>query len=126
MRTALLALALAACGGDEPHDCDAGTPTCDSNLVVLLPDPRLDFTLQLTGADGLDLSIVCPAPDTGGDFGDYTVVCGEGRVTIETFRSFPDTIEVRLEQTPPKTYTPDYQRGGDFCGNPCRSGTIQL
>lgn len=127
MRTALLALTLAACGGDEPHECDAGTPTCDSSLVVLLPDPRTDFTITVSDDNGLDLVITCPDPDTGADvFGDYTVICGEGRVTIETFRSFSTNVVVRLEETFDRTFTPDYQKGGDYCGNVCTTGTIQL
>lgn len=121
-------LALAAgCSGGEPHACDGGTPTCDSALVILLPDPRTDFRLYVTDELGMDVTMDCPVTDPATEQqGDYDLVCGGGRLSIGTFRSFGDTVDVQLEEGQPKTYTPDYSRGGDYCGNPCTSGTIQL
>lgn len=118
---------LAACGGNEPHACDNGTPTCESSLVVLLPDSRTDFRLYVTDDLGLDIVMDCPADDpTTEQQGDYTLLCGAGRLTINTFLSFGESVDVQLEEGQPKTYTPTYSRGGDYCGNPCTNGTIQL
>lgn len=117
-----------ACGGDrEPRECDAGTPTCDSSLIISFPDDRTRFLLEVTDDLGMDLTIDCPDEDTGlATQGGYTWTCGAGRVTIDAHVLFGATVEVGIGATPPKAYTPDYQRGGDFCGNSCNIGTIDL
>ena len=126
-RPAWLALCSLACSGDEVHPCDEGTPTCQSSLVVLLPDERVTFTLTLDDGQGLDITVGCPDPDAGMNVVDgYTLTCGAGRLTIETNTSFGDTVIVQLEESVPETHEPNYQKGGDFCGNPCTIGTIQL
>lgn len=119
---------LVGCSGpDEPQACDAGTPTCDSALVVALPDPRVDFTLQVTDELGMDLVVECPIADTATEQrGDYSVICGAGRLTISTFKYFGDTVDVKLEESAVQTFTPDYQKGADYCGNTCTTGTVQL
>jgi hypothetical protein len=128
-RAALLLLpwlALACDGNGEPHPCDAGTPTCESSLVVTIPTNSVDFTITIDDGQGLDATIECPTPDGGHQITGYTITCGASQVTIETSSSFGDTVEVQLEQGVPETFTPDYQKGGDFCGNPCTIGTIDL
>ena len=121
-----LLLGLVACGGDdETHDCDAGTPTCTSTLVVRLPDAREAFTVTVVFGDGT-LVVTCPS-ETGDLVVDpYTATCGQGQFTVTTDTAFPDTFSVQLEEKPPENYTPDYTNGADFCGNPCTSGTVQL
>jgi hypothetical protein len=114
-----------ACGGDETHPCDAGTPTCDSSLIVYLPDDRDVFTVTV-GLDGTDVVATCPSPGGDQQVGEYTVSCGAGQVTLRTNLPFPDELTVRLEEAPPSTFEPQYQRGGDFCGNPCTLGSVQL
>lgn len=124
---ALAALCAACSGDDTPRECDAGTPTCDSSLILNLPDDRTIFILEVTDNLGMDLTIECPDADTGLDTLDgYTWTCGTGRATIDAHVLFGDTVEVGVGATPPKPYTPDYQRGGDFCGNSCNIGTIDL
>lgn len=115
-----------ACGDDEPHACDDGTPTCDSSLVVTIPTNSVDFSITIDDGEGLAGTIDCPAVAGGNAFPGYTVTCGASQVTIETNGSFGDTVEVQLEQGIPETFTPDYQKGGDFCGNPCTIGTIEI
>ena len=124
----VLGLGLVGCSGpDEPHDCDAGTPTCESSLLVLLPDPRVDFRLHVADELGMDLVVDCPIPAGGSeDFEDYSVICGSGRLTISTFLYFADEVDVELEEGGSATYTVDHQKGSDYCANPCTSGTIQL
>ena len=114
-------------GSDEAHECEGGTATCESALIVNLPDPRTQFTLTLSDTQGMDIVVDCPAQDTGidGD-GTYTWVCGSGRATIETYKPFGETVTVQLGASPPRDFQPEYQRGGDFCGNVCTSGSIQL
>ncbi|MEQ1504535.1 MAG: hypothetical protein ABMB14_20015 [Myxococcota bacterium] len=135
MRKALVTLVLSVgavgsipgCPADEPHECDNGTPTCESSLVVLFPDPRVDFTVHVSDPLGLDLSVDCPLAEGASDVvGDYTLACGAGRLTITTFRAFGETVDVAVEEVPARTFTPDYQFGGDFCGNACTTGSVQL
>jgi hypothetical protein len=117
---------VAGCGGDEVRECDVeGTPTCDSSLIVYLPDARNEFTLRVE-LDGLNLTAVCPDPDGSQEIDAYTLTCGAGQITIRTNLSFPDTVVVQLEALPPETHMPNYQQGGDFCANPCTIGSIQL
>jgi hypothetical protein len=124
----LFAAVAAGCSGDdEVRACETGPATCDSSLIVNLPDPRTEFTLTLTDTEGMDILVDCPAQDTGlaGD-GTYSWVCGQGRATINTWKPFGDTVTVRLGASPERDFQPDYQRGGDFCGNVCTQGSIQL
>jgi hypothetical protein len=122
-----LAIVVACSGPDEPHPCDEGTPTCESALVVALPDPRTAFTIHVDDTEGMSLDVDCPIPDTGSEqLGDYSVICGAGRLTISTFRFFGDTIDVQLEESEVRSFTPDYQKGADYCGNTCTTGTVQL
>jgi hypothetical protein len=121
------AVALTGCSGDEPHECDQGTPTCESLLTIKLPDPRVDFTLHVSDDIGMDLTIDCPQSDTGAlDFGDYEAWCGAGTLTITTNLPLGHELEIQLEEGQPETFTPTYSRGGDFCGNECDQGTVQL
>jgi hypothetical protein len=128
----LLALAAGAgcSGGDDPHDCDAGTPTCESTLLVLLPDPRIDFNVSVKDELGLDLQVRCPlqegVPDTAGEDGAYSLFCAAGRLQIDSFRYFGDHLEVQLEQGEPRQFEPRYSMGADYCGNTCTQGSIQL
>lgn len=115
--------ALACDGAGDPHACDAGTPTCESSLVVIVPTNSVDFTLTLDDGQGLQTTIDCPE---GGTLEGYTITCGASQVTIETSSSFGEEVTVRLEQGVEESFTPNYQKGGDFCGNPCTIGTIQL
>jgi hypothetical protein len=126
-RLVALVAVWAGCSGDDPA-CDSKEPDCESSLVVLLPDDRTDFLLTVTDDVGLDVRAECPEleTDTAADFGDYVVTCGGGRLTIETFRYFAEEVTVQLGAAPEIVFTPDYQRGGDACGNPCNTGTIQL
>lgn len=129
MRWLALLVVVSSCSGKEPHPCDEGTPTCDSSLIVLLPDPRTEFTLTLKDDAGLDIVVDCPLPEENADgvFGDYTVICGGGRLTLQTFHYFSDVISVQLEEAEPRDLPSEtYQRGGDFCGNACSTGTVQL
>jgi hypothetical protein len=124
----MLAVGIVGCSGpDEPHACDDGVPTCDSSLVISLPDPRTDFRIRVSDELGLDLDISCPIPEGGTEqFGDYSVICGSGRLAIDTFDRFGDVLEVQLEEGAVRTIEPTYQKGGDYCGNPCTTGTVQL
>ena len=127
--TWLLPCLALGCGGDGvKHDCDAGTPTCESSLVVLMPDNRTEFVVSVSDGVGLAVDVQCPEPDTGlGNVVEgYVVTCGGGRVTFETSAFFGDEVTVGLEQLPDRTFTVDSQKGGDFCGNPCTIGTVQL
>lgn len=118
---------LGSCSGEEPHDCDNGVPTCDSSLLIKMPDPRSEFTLTVKDDVGLDLVVDCPLPEGVSNVqGDYTLTCQAGALAIHTFRHFSDTVEVQLEELPAKDYPVNQQKGGDFCGNPCSNGTIQL
>jgi hypothetical protein len=121
-------LALACDNGGEKHPCDAGTPTCESSLVVVVPSNDVAFNLTIDDGEGLVATIQCPEPATGpgNEIEGYTVTCGSSQVTIETTGFFGDEVTVQLEQGAPETFTPDYQKGGDFCGNPCTIGTIDL
>lgn len=124
----MLAVGLIGCSGpDEPHACDDGTPTCDSSMVVALADPRTEFTLRVKDERGLDIEVECPIPAGESEqLGDYSVICGSGRLTISTFLYFGDSIEVQLEEAAPRTFEPVWQKGADFCGNSCTTGTVQL
>jgi hypothetical protein len=131
MRWTLSLWLVASCSGEDPHPCDDGVPTCDSSLVVLLEegDLRTEFTLTLKDDVGLDIVVDCPLPEENADgvFDDYTVICGGGRLTISTFRYFSDVISVQLEESPPRDLPVEPQsKGGDFCGNTCTNGTVQL
>ncbi len=123
IRWALLVAAL-GCAGTDPA-CEEKEPECDSSLVVLFPDDRVDFLLTLSDDDGLDLSMRCPEDNTQ-TFGAYIATCGGGRLTIDTNRWFSETVVVQVGLAPELDFFPDYQRGGDTCGNPCNTGTIQL
>jgi hypothetical protein len=130
MRWTVVALACASgCSADPVHDCDAGTPTCQSTLVIKLPDQRVDFNLTVTDDVGLDLEVRCPlqaeAADSGAA-GPYTLFCGAGRLQIDTWLYFGDQVEVQLEQAQPRDFEPRYSKGADYCGNACTQGTIQL
>jgi hypothetical protein len=119
-------LVLAACNGDdEVHECDNGTPTCDSSLLIYLPDSRDAFNLTID-LGGTIVTAACPNPDGDLEVEQYTLTCGAGQVTLRTYVAFPDTISVQLESLAPETHSPNYQQGGDFCGNPCTIGSIQL
>ncbi|MEZ5397895.1 MAG: hypothetical protein R2724_34725 [Bryobacterales bacterium] len=124
--TVVGALALAGCSGGEPHECDNGEPTCDSSLVVSLPDPRVDFDMHLADDVGMDLQFHCPLPDPEADFGAYTISCGAGRVQVDTAPYFGDDVDVQLGAGQIETYTPRYSRGTDYCSNACTQGSIQL
>lgn len=121
----VVAVALAGCPSAEPHECDGGTPTCDSSLLVLLPDGRAEFRLTVD-LGTVVLPLTCPNPDGDLVVQEYTATCGAGQATVRTNLAFPDHVDVQLEDTQPVSYTPDYQEGGDFCGNPCTVGRIQL
>jgi hypothetical protein len=130
MRWCLSLMLVASCSGDEKHACDDGVPTCDSSLLVLFEegDVRTEFTMTLEDDVGLDITVDCPLPAENADgvFGDYTVVCGGGRLTINTFLYFSDVISVQLEESPPRDLPVQQSKGGDFCGNACTNGTVQL
>ena len=121
-----------AVGCSDGGDADGGgeceqTPTCDSALVIALEDARTDFGLTVSDAVGMDIVVQCPIDEEGTEqFGDYSVICGAGRLTISTFLYFGDEVEVQLNAAEPKIWTPDYQKGIDYCGNTCTTGTIQL
>ncbi len=127
-RIGLLLLAVGgteACGGDAGHPCDSGPPTCDSSLVVKLPDSRTEFVLTVV-LDDVTLVATCPSAAGEVVSGDYAITCGTGQVSFRTFLAFPDSLSIQLEQAPPEVYSPHYQKGGDFCGNPCTLGSVQL
>ncbi|MEQ1564862.1 MAG: hypothetical protein ABMA64_04435 [Myxococcota bacterium] len=126
-RWMVLAAAAAGCNGAEPHACDQGTPTCESLLTIKLPDPRTAFSIHVEDDLGMDLDVDCPQLDTGGvPFGDYVTRCGGGTLTVTTFRTLGASVKVQLEEGLPETFEPAYSKGGDFCGNECDQGTIQL
>jgi hypothetical protein len=119
---------LGSCGTEEgTHPCDAGTPTCESRLVVQFPDDRPEFHLTLTDAFGMDIDIRCPTKTTEPvSFGAYQAQCGGGRITVTTNQTLSDTITVKVEQAAPVDYQVEYARGVDFCGNECDVGTLNL
>jgi hypothetical protein len=120
----------AACEEDQPHECDEGTPTCDSSLIVLLPDPRTDFTVRIRNNEGFDATIDCPSSDPDNildEEPEYQYFCGQGRVTLATYLFFETPMIVTLEQGLDQSFdNPDIQYGSDFCGNACTSMTLQL
>lgn len=119
--------AVLGCAADGTHPCDAGTPTCDSSLVVQFTDQRTEFHLTVTDEYGMNIDVRCPTEQSGPvTFGDYQVVCGAGRITIETFRTIGENVTVKVEETAPDVYFVDYNKGVDFCGNECNIGTLQL
>jgi hypothetical protein len=116
-----------ACNGGEPHDCDKGTPTCESQLLVSLPDSRTQFTLHVHDELGMQIDMDCPAADgLPAQFDAYSAECLAGQLRITTYLPFGDQVVVQLEEGLEKTYSPTYQRGGDYCGNECDQGNIQL
>ncbi len=119
-------VALGACSGDEAHPCDAGTPTCESSMVLELPDPRTQFNLRVSDELGLDLEISCPNPDSIYEEEGVTIVCGGGSVMLYQWAPFGEEVTVQLEEAQPHTYTPRWQLGADYCGNACTLGTIEL
>jgi hypothetical protein len=129
-RWTVVALAFGVgCSGGEVHECDAGTPTCESTLLILLPDPRTDFNLTVSDGEDLDLEVRCPlqeGAEDSGSSGPYTLFCGAGRLQIDTYLSFGDQVQVQLEQAEARDFEPRYSKGADYCGNPCTQGTIQL
>ena len=127
-RWSMILALLVGCSGDGgPHECENGVATCDSSLIVNLPDPRTDFMLAVSDTQGMDLVIDCPAMDTGvASEGAYTWFCGQGRATINTWKPFGETVTVRLGSSPARDFTPSYSRGGDRCGNTCNTGIIDL
>jgi hypothetical protein len=128
----MLALAMlgAGCEEDVPHACDAGTPTCESTLIVVLPDARPIFNVRIRDDVGFDATISCPSDDPDNFIDqepDYQFFCGGGRVTLSTFLHFEDHLFVTLEQGQDQEFNPPpTQFGSDFCGNPCTSMTVQL
>ena len=127
MRWWVVTVLALACSGNEPHDCDKGTPTCESRLLVSLPDARTDFTLHVSDELGMQVDMSCPATDgLPAQFEAYTAECGAGQLTITTYLPFGDQVVVQLEEGLEETYTPTYQRGGDYCGNECDLGNIHL
>lgn len=125
MRWWMALAAVGACSGDEPHDCDAGTPTCESTLTVALPDPRTQFRLRVSDELGMAVDMDCPAEEAG-VFEGYTAVCGGGRLTITSNLTLGSDVEVQIDEGLTEVYHPTYSKGGDFCGNECDQGTIQL
>ena len=125
-----LALMVPACEEDVPHQCDDGTATCESTLIVLLPDPRTTFQIRIRDEEGFDVTIDCPTDDPDNIIDtapDYQYFCGQGRITLATNLFFKTPMIVTLEQgTDQEFRTPDIQYGSDFCGNPCTSMTLQL
>jgi hypothetical protein len=132
MNGRVLALALlgAACEEDVTHACDAGTPTCESSLVVLMPDPRTMFTVRIRDDVGFDATITCPSTDSDNFIDEEPEVqffCGGGRVTLATYLHFEDHLFVTLEAGADQEFDPPpTQFGSDFCGNTCTLMTIQL
>ncbi len=129
-RSLAVILGLTACGPSEPPDCEvSGVPTCDSELIVQFRDGRSGpFRITLADNQGMSLVIDCPDLDTGlNELNGYTWVCGQGRVTVNTVENFfGDTILVGVGFGEQESVEPTWQRGGDACGNPCRSATIEL
>jgi hypothetical protein len=129
-RVLALTLLGAACEEDLPHECDEGTPTCDSSLIVLLPDPRTTFQVRIRNDAGFDATITCPSDDPDNildEEPDYQFFCGQGRVTLATNLFFETPMFVTLEQGLDQQFdNPDIQYGSDFCGNTCTSMTLQL
>ncbi len=129
-RVLALALLGAACEEDVPHECDGGTPTCESTLIVLLPDPRTTFQIRIRDEQGFDATIDCPSDDPDNIIDtapDYQYFCGQGRITLATNLYFQTPLFVTLEQGQDQQFaSPDIQYGSDFCGNPCTSMTLQL
>lgn len=119
-------VALGACSGDETHPCDAGTPTCESSMVIELPDPRTQFELTVTDELGLDLALTCPNSESIYEQDGVTIVCGGGTVILYQLGPFGDAVTIQLEEAEEHTYTPDWQLGADYCGNACTLGTIAL
>lgn len=128
-RVLALAMLGAGCEEDMPHDCDAGTPTCDSSLLVLLPDARTNFQVRIRDDVGFDATIVCPSTDIDNILDqepDYQFFCGGGRITLSTYLHFEDHLFVTLEQGQDQEFNPAPQYGADFCGNICTLITLQL
>lgn len=127
MRWWVVAATVLGCGDDGTHACDAGTPTCDSSLVVAFPDGRTEFHLTVSDEYGMNVDIRCPTDQTAPvTFGDYEAQCGSGRLTITTFHTLGEVVTVKVEETAPEEFTVDYNKGIDFCGNECDIGTLQL
>ncbi len=120
---------LVACSGDDVvRECESeATSTCDSTLKVQFPDDRTEFRLTLNDTEGMALTFDCPTEK--GDatvFENYSWVCGQGEATISTHRFFGQDVIVQVGSSVPNEYTPQYQRGGDFCGNPCTNGVVDI
>ena len=118
------------CPAEEPHDCDEGTPTCDSSLVVVLPDARPTFSMRIRDTKTFDVSFDCPGNDLDNVLDqapDYQYFCGAGRVTLQTNLSFERHFYVQLELSEEQEFRdPPTQFGADFCGNECTTITAQL
>jgi hypothetical protein len=131
-RVVVLAVLAAGCEEDVPHDCDNGTPTCESNLVVKLPDPRTTFTIRIRDDVEFDATIECPGTDPADGVDaepGYHYACGGGRITLWTNLSFETHFWVQLEQGQEQEFTDQHENlqfGTDFCGNECSSITVQL
>jgi hypothetical protein len=120
-----------ACDEGEPHECEtAGTPTCESSLLVLLPDERTQFTMRIRDEVDFDATFTCPGTDNDNildDEPDYQYFCGAGRVTLTTNLFFERRFFVQLESGVEQQFTdPETQFGADFCGNECNIVQVQL
>ena len=119
------------CPAEEDHQCELeGTPTCDSSLVVVLPDARPVFTMRIRDEVALDATFDCPGTDLDNVLDqapDYQYFCGAGRVTLTTNLFFERRFFVQLEAGVEQQFTdPDTQFGADFCGNECNIVQVQL
>ena len=118
------------CPADEPHECDEGTPTCESSLVVVLPDARPEFAMRIRDDADFDASFDCPGNDLDNildEEPDYQYFCGAGRVTLQTNLAFERHFFVQLESGVEQEFRdPPTQMGADFCGNTCTTITAQL
>ena len=86
-------------------------------------NPRTEFTLHVSDALGMDLDVDCPIPETGTEQrGDYSVICGSGRLTISTYKYFADTIEVQLEESEVRTFTRTIRRAPTTAATPAPPG----
>jgi hypothetical protein len=120
-----------SCDEDEPRECEtAGTPTCASSLVVILPDPRPVFSMRIRDDVDFDASFNCPGTDSDNildEEPDYQFFCGAGRVTLQTNLSFERHFFVQLESGVEQEFRePPTQFGADFCGNTCTTITATL
>jgi hypothetical protein len=120
-------MGLGSCGTEGSDECDAAEPACESRLVLVLPDERVEFRLRVSDDLGKSFVFDCPSDDgLSFDQDGRTITCQGGEAVVVSNEEYGEVLMVGIGEAPEKTYTPAFSFGSDLCQNVCTSGSVEL